>query len=158
MMRIVPAGVLAIVVCAGCGGTREEPPPAVKPAATVFSFTNTVETVSGDEITVAEKGRLVEADFDLDGLSDLAVVEKDEDGGSRVGIYILRRGAGPDAQGSLYYRGGWVRPVVAGDIIGVISSRRDGFTDLILLASQSNAPNAMLHFTSDGRSFRFAGE
>jgi hypothetical protein len=57
-----------------------------------------------------------------------------------------------------YYRGGWVRPSAKGKVIGVMSRRREQYTDLILLMSRTNAANEMVHFYSDGKSFSLQEE
>jgi len=160
MKRFMLASLVVALVCVGCGeGEKVEdvPPPQAPPPAKVFSFTNTTEVATADEIGTVASDRSVRADFNLDGLQDLAVIEPDEEGDTHVTIYIRR----PMPEGDMselvsYYKGGWIRPSVDGDVIGVMSSRRDRYTDLILLLARADGPNAMVHFHSDGNRFTLA--
>ena len=150
------------LICAGCGQNPEDvaAPPSQPPQPRVFAFTNTAEVATAEEIGEVLPARSVKADFNLDGLQDLAVVEEGiEEGETQVTIYIRRAVTeGGVSELVSYYRGGWIQSATDGDIIGVMSSRRQQYTDLILLVARPDGPNAMVHFHSDGSSFSLVGE
>lgn len=172
MNKWVSVLTLTILAAAGCSKTPPPPappPPPPAPAApapvaeaepdTSFGFTNTAEAVSADRIKGADRTSSVAADFNRDGLADLAVVEKTEnDSGQQVSIYIQKP---PDPTGekpatTVYYKGGAIRQPPEGKIQGVMTRQRGGYTDLILLVSGAAGKPKMVHYRNDGQQFRAA--
>ncbi|MDI6774302.1 MAG: hypothetical protein QME60_02750 [Verrucomicrobiota bacterium] len=144
--------------------SRPAPPPAGEPAETTtettsFAFTNRAETVTADQIKAEDKTSTVTADFNLDGLSDPAVVDLSEDDtGQQVAIYIQKQPDKPEAPPTVpaYYKGGVIRQPTEGKIMGVLTRQREGYTDLILLVSRAADKPEMMHYRNDGLRFSVA--
>jgi hypothetical protein len=82
-------------------------------------------------------------------------VETNAQGESQITIYVRRPVTGSRGMTELvsFYRGGAIRTAGTGSVIGVMTRRRDQYSDLIILMSGTNGPNEMVHFYSDGKSF-----
>lgn len=140
-------GVTALLA-GGCSRDSDAPPP---PRATSFSFENAEETVTADRIRGDDSAKPIVADFNLDGLDDLAVMEGDGDNQNEIVIYIRKRGESEEHP--VYYRGGSIQRHVDGHIIGVGHNRRGKQTDLLVLVARTNGPNDMVHYFNTGRGF-----
>lgn len=73
----------------GCGRAPDSPP-AVDPGPELHTFTNVTETVSQESLQLAPSVATVDADFNMDGFNDLAVVRRVEDGTEEVELYIRK--------------------------------------------------------------------
>ena len=152
----VLCGVVAhsVVVC-GCA--PPEPIVEQRPTNTV-SFTNVAVTVSQDVVNGSgEKGR-VEADFNLDGLTDLALIRVKEGAPDEVEIFIRKPasasgGGTVPMAGNAYFRAGIIRRESGTRIVGIASRVHGRYTDLIVLVARAGSRNEMLHYVNDGSGF-----
>ncbi len=152
--------VLAGIAVPAAGCRRAPPPPPPPPEQPrVFPITNTTETVREEDIHVRDADKAVEADFNLDGWRDLALVHSAGQKTNEVAIFIRKAPPVPtaDPQRAVYYKAGAIRRVLEGRIIGLASRRRDRFTDLVVILAHTNAPNELLHYKNEGARFVEAG-
>ncbi len=147
--------VLSAVLC-GCA----PPQPAVERGPTHYvSFTNVEASVSEDVVNQADDKGRVEADFNLDGLMDLALMRVRPGAPDEVEILIRRPppvsgdNAAPLVAGNVYYRAGVIRREPGTRIVGIASRVRDRFTDLVVLVAREGMRNEMIHYVNDGTGF-----
>jgi len=138
---------LVVTILSGCA--KEKPP---VPQPTVFAFTNIDETIPEEEINVAERTKSVVADFNLDGLKDLAILEHADQGRNEVSIYIRKQDL-EGGQATIYYKGGAIRRPVEGKIVGIASRVWQKYTDLVLLIAYTNRGDEMVHYRNNGARF-----
>ena len=151
MERIMKAILPCVLCLCSCRADRKTEPPEVPPA---FSFAATNETVEAREIPMEKSSRFVTADFNMDGLQDLAIIETAEDGDRQVSLYIRKSVSNGEMKDLIsYYKGGAIRLPTADNIIGIMSRRRERFTDLILLMARPGSTNEMIHFHNNGAQF-----
>jgi len=150
---VVP--VVALFAMAGC--SEPVPPPQPEGLPKEISLKNTADVVPETAIEAKDLAKSVQADFNLDGMKDVALVRKVEPDVNEVTIYIKKpeesSGSGT-TEGSAYYRTATLRDSLNGKIVGVASRQRDKFTDLIILMSHSNAPTEMVQYENDGSRFQ----
>ncbi len=149
MTRRVIAGLVVVITVCGC--PRQAPPPP----AQIFAFTATNETVAATNIPRVAETEYVAADFNLDGLPDLAVIETNAASNPRVTIYVRRPVPSPSemSQMASYYRGGEISLEADADIIGLMTRGSERYSDLIVLVKRDREPNEMIHFFNDGVRF-----
>ena len=164
--------VLVVALAAGCA--KKEPPVAAPPATeeppAEVSFTATNEVVVREDIQIADERKAVEADFDMDGLDDLAVIDPREGHQNEVNIFIQKpaeeppaTGTPPEAAGTqiasqekgkiAYYHAGVIRQPQSGTVIGLMIRKRKDLTDLLVLLQDETLNNQMLHYFNDGQKF-----
>lgn len=147
--------ILASLILVSCGGKKKiEPPP--QPPQRSFTFTETNSIVTASELEGAENaGKALKADFNLDGLDDLAVIRGQGHAQSEVDIYIQEKAESDGTGGgeTRFFRGGTIRRHDDGRIIGLVSKSNKEIVDIILLVTYSNRPNEMIHYQNDGKSF-----
>ena len=147
------------VALAGCG--PPEPPkhevvvaavaePETPPG--VFPFTSTNQTVSRREIHLNAQTPSVTADFNHDGLADIAVASESPSGENTITLYVQKPAASVGGEAE-YYRAGTIPHATDGRIIGLMSRKREEYADLILLVTRSNRANEMLNYYNDGTGF-----
>ena len=170
------------LLCTGCGdkveeavtedgSEGEEVVEELEDTPVVYEFTETNETVSVEEIE--QPKYRVEADFNQDGLLDIAVAIED----SSVDIYIqkaiteedaaqatppeaaatgVRKMASPKAAKrpkTVYYRAGTIDRAMDGDVIGLLSRQGSEYTDLLILVKQDSGGSELIHLVNDGERF-----
>jgi hypothetical protein len=152
--------VISIMVCSGCS----KPPPVPEepaPEPTVFDYTDKSKTVTAEEIRVqrsniSDGGQIdsqklsVNADFNLDGKKDLALVEETADGQTEVAVYIQKEDG---EENTVYFKGGSIAAPVDGAIIGIMSRRGQKHTDLVLLVSKPGESNELIQYRNTGSAF-----
>jgi len=157
-MRLILAGWLMIVpfFTTSCAKKEIEPAPP-PPSPNTFAFTDTSTTIAASEIDTADNAkRSLKADFNLDGLSDLAVIKAEGEIQNKVEIYIQKaRKSGSDAANPepTFFRGGTIERPNDGKIIGLASKVDKEMADIILLITYSSSPNKFIHYRNDGKSF-----
>ena len=159
VIRSVPVPVtvfiLASALVSGCAGSEEKAEVEPEDSA-VISFTNIFQTVADEELDVEEEGKTVMADFNMDGLPDMAVVHDTSPTNSEVSIYIRKPDAGREMVDAMvsYYRVGTIREALGGRIVGIASARREKYTDLILLVNHPERGNEMIQYRNDGEGLK----
>lgn len=150
---VVVARISALIFAFGCAEKIEPPKPEAE-QPTAFAFTNTDETVVADRIDIENKKSVV-ADFNLDGLDDLAALSEMDNGVNEVAIYIQKQTSPSEPAGAkkTYYKAATIKRVTEGKIIGIASRRQKNLTDLIVLVSHANQNNEMIHYQNDGMQF-----
>ena len=153
---------LTAVLFSGCTKKAEE---KKEEGPKKISFTNKVEVVKAEEITIVAEDQRVKADFNLDGIPDLAVVDPEAGTDGEVSIYIRvpkeeeqvepgeedKAGTEELAQ---YYVAGRITEFQDGTISGLASSRRKNFIDLIMLVTYADGRGSrMIHYQNDGTNF-----
>ncbi|MFC1461798.1 hypothetical protein ACFLQR_04695 [Verrucomicrobiota bacterium] len=169
MKKIAAITLLSItaMVLTGCSKKEEKPEPVPEEKSNIIEFDNVAETVVKEEIKMDKKQRLVEEDFNLDGLDDMAVVQVINEEENEVAIYIRKADEVPLAAASpqpvsarrakkqtpgaeMYYKAGAIRWGSGGKIIGVATRRSKKYTDLLILISGTDGANEMIHYRNDG--------
>lgn len=165
--------ILVLVVALAAGCAKKEPPaapPATEEPPAEVSFTATNEVVVREEIQIADERKAVEADFDMDGLDDLAVIDPREGHQNEVNIFIQKpaeepaaaetppgasgvRIASPEKGKIAYYHAGVIRQPQSGTVIGLMIRKRKDLTDLLVLLQDETLNNQMLHYFNDGQKF-----
>ena len=92
------------------------------------------------------------ADFNADGLEDIAVIEGEADD-KRITIYIRKHLIQSKEQEHVYFNAGGLEKISGGQIIGLMTRKNNKFTDLIVIVSFDDEPNQMVHYRNDGKSF-----
>lgn len=149
-------GISAVLV--SCSDKKSEEAQQPAPLPKTFSYTDTDAVVKAEEIQTADvEKRSLKADFNLDGLSDLAVIRSEGNSHNEVDIYIQKK---PDAEtekdspiDASFFRGGTIKRPDDGKIIGLASRQEKKMVDIILLVAYTNQPNQMIHYRNDGKSF-----
>jgi len=146
---------LSVVLC-GCA----PPQPVVEQGPTRYvSFTNVEASVSEDVVNQTDDKGRVEADFNLDGLTDLALMRVRPGAPDEVEILIRQPpvvsgdNAAPLVAGNVYYRAGVIRREPGTRIVGIASRVRGRFMDLVVLAAREGARNEMIHYVNNGSGF-----
>lgn len=156
--RPAPSFIAAGALTAACwavGCKKQEPAPLPPPDPIKVSITNQSITVTETQIAALQEERPAVADFNYDGLKDMAVLQKSGEGGHEVAIYIRT----PDDDNELsadpnYFKGGIIKSHWDGKVIGVMSRPRSGMVDLLLLIARPGSDrNEFIRFQSDGTRF-----
>ena len=148
--------ILASLILVSCGGKKETEAPPPPEAQKTFTFTETNSIVTASELEGSENAsKTLKADFNLDGLNDLAIIRSQGGAQSEVDIYIQERtdSEGTEATEKTFFRGGTIKRHDDGRIIGLVSKSNKQIIDIILLVTYSNRPNEMVHYQNDGTSF-----
>jgi len=144
---------VAIALLGGCG--RKEP---VVPLPTTFSYTATNIVVRAESFIARPEVEVVKADFNRDGIEDMAVVENSKAREKRVVIYIRRKGqkAGMATERiKEYYEAGTIRRVISGPVVGLGTKKSGAHIDLLILYENPDKAGSreMVHYQNDGKSF-----
>jgi hypothetical protein len=157
---------LGLTLCLlGFTGCKKEPaeepvkPDGPKPVS--FQNTNKVVAAKVAEPDVTDTTVVTAtADFNNDGLKDLAVLHKAKGRKNEVDIYIRKK---PDAptEGTPsatakreYFHAGTIQQGGEGRVMGLMVESRQQFADLILLMEYSDRVNReMVHYRNDGKRF-----
>ena len=164
MKKTLLAGLISIsvIACVSCSKTEEPEPEPEPKEQTVFSFTDTNTIVKAQDIKPVSETSTVKADFNLDGGEDIAVVDKDEEGKEVVSLYIqtpVRDTAAAKAlEDKSYFRAGAIVPPEGATIRGVMSRRRENYTDLLILYAYDYKDNETIHYRNDGTKFTLVSE
>ena len=152
----ISVSLVALFALAGCSESVPPPQPAGLPKE--ISLKNTDEVVPAKDISSKDLAKSVQADFNLDGLKDVALVKQVDPTVNELTIYIKKpeepASTSGGQQGSAYYRTATLRDSLDGKLVGIASRQRDKFTDLIILMAHSNAATEMLHYENDGSRFQ----
>jgi hypothetical protein len=150
--------VTASVLLTSCAEKKTEAPKP-EPLPKTFAFTDTNTVTSAKEIEAADSDkRSLKADFNLDGLNDLAIIKDYGEVKNAVDIYIQKK---PDAPADnstpveepTFFRGGTIKRPADGQIIGLASSEENNMVNIIILVTYTNRQNEMIHYMNDGKSF-----
>jgi hypothetical protein len=148
---------LVSLILVSCGKKQETVIPAPPQQQKTFEFTQTNTIVSASELEGSENAnKALKADFNLDGLSDLAIIRTRGNAQSEVDIYIQKKTDATTAQDSgeaSFFRGGTISRPNDGKISGLVSSANKKMVNIILLITYSNRPNEMIQYQNDGASF-----
>jgi hypothetical protein len=144
---------IALALLSGCG--RKEP--AVQ-LPTAFSFTATNIVVRAEEFIARPEVEVVKADFNRDGIEDMAVVENSKVREKRIVIYIQRKGekAGLATERiKEYYEAGTIRRVITGPVVGLGTKKSGAHVDLLILYEDPDRGGSreMVHYRNDGKNF-----
>lgn len=145
---------LLLLSCSKEKPAQDTPQPLPK----TFSFTQTNAVASAAEILTADNDkRSLKGDFNLDGLTDVAIIRMDGSSQNQVDIYI-QAPTDPAAAGSAkenvsFFKGGTITRPDEGSIIGLASKADGRIVDIIMLVTYSNRPNEMIHYKNDGTAF-----
>jgi len=156
LRRTIVGTFTLLTFAAGCQPPAE---PITEEPTRRVAFSNVTQTVAEEDIAPAEQSDRVEADFNLDGLMDVALMRLKDGAADEVEIYIRvppepsAAGAAPLVQGNRYYKAGVIRREKGTKIVGVASRTRGEYTDLVVLISRSSAANEMIHYLNDGSGF-----
>lgn len=176
MQRALLLMLMCCMTVSGCAKKKEAPaaPPAPAEPPAEVPFTSTNEVVVREDIQMAdEQNKSVSADFDMDGLEDLAVIDPREGHQNEVNIYIQKPAEAPAAEpqkpasapaggsglmspekGKIeYYKAGVIRQPKDGTVIGLMIRKRKDITDLLVLLQDQTLNNQMLHYLNDGQKF-----
>jgi len=140
----------------GCKWFKEK---NAAPTEKSFTYTDTSEVVTATEAGFDEDKKtttknIVRADFNFDGLMDVAIVD-DSTGEhhDQVLIYIQKAiPVDPNAD-PIYYKAGAIRQSLEGNIIGLMSRKQGRYTDLTVLIKRENGRNRMILYRNDGQKF-----
>ncbi len=158
-LYVMVAGCIFLSACSKPEPAVEDAPPP-PPPQTTFAFTETNTVVVANEIESADDDKKsLAGDFNMDGLSDLAVISQDGDSQNKVDIYIQKKpdpeedaGSSTSSMTAKYFKGGSItRP--DGKIIGIASAVEKRIVNIIILVTHSNQPNEWIHYRNDGNSF-----
>jgi hypothetical protein len=153
----------AFVFVSGC--TKQMPvPERVNPKAApglgFFSFKSTGEVVSVEQIKPKDENHVVRADFNRDGILDMAVVREEGANACEVDVFIRKPYSSGQTAGkpnTLFFKGGVIQRLLGtgriGGIVGSIGEEGSDLTDLILLVVCSNRPNEMIRYRNNGSGF-----
>ncbi|HNR93732.1 MAG TPA: hypothetical protein PKK36_03885 [Kiritimatiellia bacterium] len=162
---------LLVVLAFGCAKKEPAAAPLPEQPPAEVPFTATNEVVMREEIQIADERKAVEADFDMDGLDDLAVIDPREGHQNEVNIFIQKpadepsaapaaaaaasgaRLVSPEKGKMVYYRAGVIRQPADGTVIGLMIRKRKDITDLLVLLQDETLNNQMLHYFNDGKKF-----
>ena len=150
----VPIAVaLAGAVLCGCG--RKEP---AEPLPTQFSFTATNVVIPVEELKIDTNVEIVKADFNRDGVEDIALVESTGTREKNIVIYIRRKGGqkGLTTQKlKEYYKAGMIRRIINGPVVGLGTKKGQDYVDLVILYEDldKNGSREMIHYQNDGKTF-----
>ncbi len=157
-IRFICHLILLVAVSCVVVGCKGEKTTQSAPSQT-FSYIETNEVATAEEAGFDEEQKttsknIVRADFNFDGLMDVAIV--DNNGGSendQVLIYIQKAIPLDPTADPIYYRAGTIRQSLEGDIIGLMSRKQGRFTDLTVLIKRDNGHNRMILYRNDGKQF-----
>jgi len=145
-------------MCCACSKKPQSEPLSELPKT--FAFTETNVVVGAEEIeTPDNEGSTLKADFNQDGLSDLAIIKKEGEIQNKVDIYIQQpqQAAGGSAKVSQaqakYFKGGTIERPITGRITGIASASNDKLVNIVILVTHSNSPNEWIQYRNDGGSF-----
>lgn len=166
MRCITVALILALLLPMGCGkqkknvAPRRAPLPEL-PATVSFSATN--EIVEAEKIVVEKTDKSVTADFNLDGLQDVVMIEHTPAGKEQVSIYIRKPSpvapqdpAAPvfDVKTVSFFKAGIILPLTNGEIIGLMTHRgKDKYTDILLVVQCEDNRNEIVLYRNEGDQF-----
>lgn len=161
-LRILSPALAACLLLSACSKpepeVREEPP---APLPKTFAFTETNTLVAASEIeSIGDEKTALKADFNQDGLSDIAIIRKEGGVQNKVDIYIQKKTAPSEDTGgtastteAIYFKGGTIQRPTEGEITGIASRAEKRVVDIIILVTHSNKPNDWIHYRNDGASF-----
>lgn len=179
-MRRVTVCLKALVplFVAGCLQVEEPEEPALPeelPSQIVFSESNLPAAVElSDEMLQTAKKSVV-ADFNLDGLEDVAIVEEVDEGAApaapanggtkqpkvaplkapEVTVYIRSKPkkGGSVVGGNLYHKAGVIPSVLGKTVKGIASRKTREYTDLVILFKEDSGTTEMVHYQNKGDRF-----
>ena len=152
---------LTCLIFSSCSKPQQKEPPPPLPKTFAFTDTNTVIAASEIESPENDKNSL-KADFNQDGLSDLAIIKKEGENQNKVDIYIRMKPETAAAAGSesplasaeaRYFKGGTIQRPLEGRIIGIASAAEGKVVNIVILVSHTNQPNEWIQYRNDGGSF-----
>lgn len=180
-MRNIIFFVLALTCLfqSGCFKPAEpepEPIPTELPAEIVFGPTSLPPPVEIKEETLQTAKKSVVADFNLDGLDDVAIVEEVEEPpptgedpktGKKpasiapikppeVTVYIKakpKENVGAAAQKNLYHKAGVIPSILGRTVKGIMSRKTQKYTDLVILFKEDDGSTEMVHYQNKGSKF-----
>lgn len=174
---VLIVGMFLCVITTGCFKPAEpepEPIPTELPAEIVFEETNLPPPVEIKEETLQTTKNSVVADFNLDGLDDVAIVEEVEEEpppetgepGDKVGpltpikppevtVYIKAKPTtgGTGVQKNLYHKAGVIPSILGRTVKGIASRKREKYTDLVILFKEDSGTTEMVHYQNRGSKF-----
>ena len=173
--------VLFCFVVTGCFKPAEpepEPLPKELPKEIVFAVSNLPPPVVIEQEKLQTAKKSVVADFNLDGLEDVAIVEevveespppsadpgKAGKGGVKplpppkppeVTVYIKAKPREVDGvlQQNLYHKAGAIPSVLGRTVKGIASRKTVKYTDLVILLKEDNGSTEMVHYQNKGDRF-----
>ncbi|MFC1462334.1 hypothetical protein ACFLQU_01900 [Verrucomicrobiota bacterium] len=172
---ILSAAVLICLVISGCFKPVEpepEPLPRELPKEIVFATSNLPPPVVIEDETLQTAKNSVVADFNLDGLDDVAIVEEVEEEPPstepgkpavaplsvrppEVTVYIKAkpRKDGGAIQKNLYHKAGAIPSVLGRTVKGIASRKTVKYTDLVILLKEDDGSTEMVHYQNKGDRF-----
>lgn len=151
---------LCLVTISACGKKSDEaaqnPPTAKKPVS--FANTNTILKASEAEPAITDTtAKSVTADFNNDGLKDLAVLNQTTGSKNEVEIYIQKKQeptTPPVTAEKEYFHAGTIQHEGDGRVIGLMVESQKQLADLVLLMEYPDRVNReMIHYKNNGEQF-----
>ena len=151
MNRSLLLAAAAVVMAASVGCSKKKPEEVVKEDPKVFSIAATNTVVEEKEIRIARQDRIVRADFNMDNLEDIAVAHEDENGNSKISIYLRRRRGDMKAE---FFSAGGIQPGGEYRISALMSRKGPEYSDLMVIFAYPDGSKEMVHYRSKGDEFR----
>lgn len=159
MMKYYASFLVAAVVavCSGCGAEIEpaqERKDVPRPTEIIeFSAADDAEAVVLSDDEVRTSAESVVADFNLDGIDDVAIIQEAEGDAKEVVVYIGKKEGAKKGRALTFGMAGSIHSVWNGRIAGIATSRRKKYTDLIILVQREGGPTQMIHYRNSGDKF-----
>ena len=144
---------LLLAVSSGCSKKKEVPPPPPVSEEPVFPMKQpfeAVETIPLEKLNISDHTKVVRADFNMDKLEDIALIEEDKTGQSSLSIYLRKKTGGLR---ELYYKAVGIQQDGDYTITALMSRRGEEGTDLIVIINYPDNRKEMVHYRSDGKAF-----
>lgn len=138
------------LLLAGCGVEVPEAPQKKMVEEVTFSAAVSNLAVEIEETALADRSQAVVADFNLDGLNDVALVEAAGNDKNEVTLYMREKPSEEYPRQTVYRRAGTIQAPGNGNIVGVASRRRETHTDLIILFRETGGTTELVHFLNKG--------
>ena len=149
---VLLTGVLFVLVC-GCAKEPPPAPPEPEPPR-VYKFEPPEENtapVPAEAIPKVPETRMVRADFNMDNLEDVAVVEEKPNGENSIAIYLQQEGM--DELKKFYYRAVGIQPQGDCRISAIMSRRGPDHIDLLVILTYLDESKEMVHYRTEGTAF-----
>ena len=150
-------GVVGVmVISVGCSRKQEAEPSKKEPvsAAPVYPMKpppeDPEETIPYERLNIQNNSRVVLADFNMDKLEDIALIEETPRGKSSLAVYLRKK---TDGLRKLYYKAVGIEQEGDYTISALMSKRTEKGTDLLVIINYPDGRKEMVYYRSDGKAF-----